>query len=221
MAFSLLTCFCIILYLCSRAHPAKSRALYSVVQNVYYSSNDDQTNDAYEEAVAEASYREAIAEAMYYYQTFTHSSTSSSSQTRYAESVETAHEKWMAKFKRRYANDNEKKKRQMIFQQNFEYIEEFNKQEGNSYSLGLNQFADLTTDEFFESHTGFKISRSEAPGTAPFFSPFETASFDDEDSEAPEAPEIPDSVDWRQKGAVSHVKNQDRCGNSSLILNTK
>ncbi|TKY71824.1 Senescence-specific cysteine protease SAG12 [Spatholobus suberectus] len=80
--------------------------------------------------------------------------------------------------------------------ENLEYIEKFNNAENKRYKLGLNQFSDLTEQEFIASHTGLKIS-----------------SLQDSSSVTPlNLTDIPTSLDWRDKGAVTDIKDQGQCG---------
>lgn len=69
-------------------------------------------------------------------------------------------EQWMAKYGRIYPNGQEKGKRFAIFQTNLEYVEKFNKLENKTYKLGLNQFSDMTNEEFLRHHTGYKKMRA-------------------------------------------------------------
>ncbi|CAL5183561.1 unnamed protein product [Lathyrus oleraceus] len=73
-------------------------------------------------------------------------------------SVIKAHQQWMKKYGITYANSSEMEKRLQIFKENSEYIEKFNNAGKKSYTLGLNPYSDLTTEEFMASHTGFKVS---------------------------------------------------------------
>ncbi|RWR97395.1 ervatamin-B-like protein [Cinnamomum micranthum f. kanehirae] len=57
------------------------------------------------------------------------------------------HEKWMASVGRVYKDEAEKARRLKTFTETVEYIESFNKQEGQTYSLGINEFTDLTPKE--------------------------------------------------------------------------
>lgn len=106
------------------------------------------------------------------------------------------HEQWMARYGRVYKDSVEKEKRADIFNANVEYIESFNK--GNKpYKLGLNKFADLTNDEFklrngFRSHV-YSTTASNSFG------------YDN-------VTDVPTTMDWRQEGAVTAIKDQGQCG---------
>ncbi|KAK9051654.1 hypothetical protein SSX86_028282 [Deinandra increscens subsp. villosa] len=106
------------------------------------------------------------------------------------------HEQWMALHGRVYKDAAEKEMRFKIFMDNLEHIEEFNSKGGKSYKLGLNAFSDMTNEEFQASRNGFKVSSH--PRTTGFRYENLTA--------------VPSSMDWRQKGAVTPVKDQGQCG---------
>jgi KDEL-tailed cysteine endopeptidase len=113
------------------------------------------------------------------------------------------HEKWMVEYGRVYKDTAEKALRFEVFKDNVAFIESFNA--GNTkFWLAVNQFADLTNDEFRASkaNKGFKpISTS-----APTGFKYENLSID----------ALPTTVDWRIKGAVTPIKNQGQCGISML-----
>jgi xylem cysteine proteinase len=99
------------------------------------------------------------------------------------------------RFNKKYEGADEFFKRFHIFRENLNYIQSENAK-NHSYTLGLNEFADLTRDEFFSNYAGLM----NAPRSAgPAFT-------------APEGFAPLDSVDWRAKGAVTPVKNQGQCG---------
>jgi len=83
------------------------------------------------------------------------------------------------------------------FKANLEAITKHN--EGNhSYTMGVNEFADLNTDEFREQYLGLnyinkEFSRSKNEGHLNVIS-------------------IPDELNWIEKGAVMPIKNQGQCG---------
>ncbi|KAL4649372.1 hypothetical protein ACB092_01G010000 [Castanea dentata] len=109
------------------------------------------------------------------------------------------HEQWMVQYGRSYKDSAEKEKRFKIFKDNVEYIDKFNNEGNRTFKLSANEFADLTNEEFVASHAGYKIS------TQP--SSLKAKSFRHEN-----LTEIPMTMDWREKGAVTSIKDQGRCG---------
>ncbi|KAL2636295.1 hypothetical protein R1flu_007774 [Riccia fluitans] len=111
------------------------------------------------------------------------------------DSLRALYDGWAAKHDRLRRSPGEKEMRYAIFRDNLEYIHEHNKH-AQDYLLGLNQFADLTNDEFKSLYVGTKFARRR-----------ERTSFTYADVTV-----VPKSIDWRWKGAVSEVKNQGKCG---------
>lgn len=74
------------------------------------------------------------------------------------------HEQWMSQYGRVYKDDAEKANRYKVFKENVKFIESFNKDESKSYKLGINQFADLTNEEFGTARNKYKPWR-ECKGT--------------------------------------------------------
>jgi len=106
------------------------------------------------------------------------------------------HEQWMARYGRVYTDMDERQSRFQIFKANTRLIESFNRGSGKPYKLSVNQFADLTNEEF-KARNRFKSHMCSA----------EAASFKYGNGTA-----VPSSMDWRKKGAVTPVKNQGQCG---------
>ncbi|MQL46416.1 hypothetical protein EI019_24660, partial [Escherichia coli] len=110
-------------------------------------------------------------------------------------------ESWLVKHGKSYNAVDEKDKRFEIFKDNLKYIDEKNSLENRSYKLGLNRFADLTNEEYRTGYLGAKrdarrnLVKSKSDRYAP-------AAGDS----------LPDSIDWREKGAVTGVKDQGSCG---------
>ncbi|KAG2678687.1 hypothetical protein I3843_11G013100 [Carya illinoinensis] len=96
----------------------------------------------------------------------------------------------------------EKHKRFNVFKENVMHVHNTNRME-KPYKLKLNKFADMTNHEFRSNYAGSKVKhhrmfRGAQHGSGSFM-------YDKVDS-------VPPSVDWRQKGAVTGVKDQGRCG---------
>jgi len=99
---------------------------------------------------------------------------------------------FMNKFGKQYAQDSEVFHRYNIFKSNYLKMREHNRS-GKSWTLGINQFADLTAEEFkafVQLHP--MPQRPRNPVDLP------TTNVD--------------NIDWRSKGAVTPVKDQGQCG---------
>lgn len=83
-----------------------------------------------------------------------------------------------------------------IFLDNMEYIESVNNQ-NLTYTLGINQFADLSQEEFQHKYTGLTKSPSSTSECSTYKS---------------SGKKLPNSVDWRNKNVVTPVKDQGQCG---------
>ncbi|CAO2813910.1 unnamed protein product [Amaranthus hypochondriacus] len=105
---------------------------------------------------------------------------------------------WISKHARIYNSLEEKLLRFEIFKDNLKHIDERNKHI-SSYWLGLNEFADLTHQEFKNKYMGLGVAPRRNSDSAQHFTYKDVTS-------------IPKSVDWRKKGAVTPVKNQGACG---------
>ncbi|KAJ3695967.1 hypothetical protein LUZ60_001344 [Juncus effusus] len=128
----------------------------------------------------------------------------SSALLRSDDEVRSMHESWIVKQGRTYENQQEKELRFEIFKENLKFIDQHNAEAdaGNhSFRVGLNRFADLTNEEYRKRYLGLKPVRrpaSERKVTGRY--------------ELLEDSSIPDSIDWREKGAVTAVKDQGSCG---------
>uniref|UniRef100_A0A7C9CR28 Phospholipase A(2) n=1 Tax=Opuntia streptacantha TaxID=393608 RepID=A0A7C9CR28_OPUST len=105
---------------------------------------------------------------------------------------------WMSKHRKFYSDVEERLLRFEVFKDNLKHIDERNKQ-ATGYWLGLNEFADLTHEEFRNKYLGLRVAQRKRAGSS--------EDFIDRDVSA-----LPKSVDWRKKGAVTPVKNQGSCG---------
>ncbi|PPD72886.1 hypothetical protein GOBAR_AA35316 [Gossypium barbadense] len=76
----------------------------------------------------------------------------------------------MADYSRKYESKLENEKRLNIFRENLEYIKSFNSGGNRSFKLGLNEFADMTQDEFIATHTGYKMQDNSTMSKSTSFS---------------------------------------------------
>ncbi|KAK3021912.1 hypothetical protein RJ639_045206 [Escallonia herrerae] len=68
------------------------------------------------------------------------------------------HEQRMVRYGRVYKDDVEKLRRYKTFNDNVEYIESFSNAGTHTYTLHINEFVDMTKEEFKASRTGYKKS---------------------------------------------------------------
>jgi len=121
------------------------------------------------------------------------------SRSLYEASMMERHETWMAQYGRVYKDHVEKERRLNIFKNNVEFIESFNKVGKKPYKLSVNEFADLTNEEFRASRNGYKMPAHLSSSSAKPFR-YENVSA------------VPSTMDWRKKGAVTPIKDQGQCG---------
>ncbi|XP_059637410.1 cysteine protease XCP1-like [Cornus florida] len=108
-------------------------------------------------------------------------------------------ESWMSKHGKAYESVEEKLQRFQVFKDNLKHIDDRNKMVSN-YWLGLNEFADLSHEEFKKMYLGVKVDLSN------------TRKYPTEEFTYKNVVDLPKSVDWRKKRAVTRVKNQGSCG---------
>eukprot|EP01039_Chlorochromonas_danica_P008329 gene8330-9182_t len=107
----------------------------------------------------------------------------------------------MQAYKLEFKNGDEFLKRLNIFIENVDIILTHNEDLTKTYSMGLNQFAHLTFEEFREA-VGIGGTRPRPyrdPSPYQHFAPTNTTS-------------LPEIVDWSGKGAVTPIKDQGNCG---------
>ncbi|VDN13716.1 unnamed protein product [Dibothriocephalus latus] len=101
-----------------------------------------------------------------------------------------------------YATLDEEQFRQEVFLGNLEFIFRHNKMFYSgleTYKVRVNAFSDLTPREFAATYLCLQSTPESKPSSR-------VATF------IPVAGRLPDSVDWRERGAVTPVKDQGRCG---------
>eukprot|EP00746_Dinoflagellata_sp_MGD_P072977 gnl/MRDRNA2_/MRDRNA2_29613_c0_seq1.p1 gnl/MRDRNA2_/MRDRNA2_29613_c0~~gnl/MRDRNA2_/MRDRNA2_29613_c0_seq1.p1 ORF type:complete len:475 (+),score=86.23 gnl/MRDRNA2_/MRDRNA2_29613_c0_seq1:88-1425(+) len=111
------------------------------------------------------------------------------------------HDLWFEEFMERnhkvYANLEEKAKRFAIFIENLVEIERMTVTDPSGEYSHLSPFADWTLEEFNARNTlqSHMFERTRAT-----------------QAELLDVSDLPDSFDWRDKGAVNPIKNQEQCG---------
>ena len=103
-------------------------------------------------------------------------------------------EDFRQRFNRKFESLEQLIERFEIFKDNLKFIEEHNNGFHN-FTLSINQFTDLTNEEFKSRNNG--LLKVGGYGCQSFV---ETSS------------KLPESVDWRKDGAVTSVKDQGQCG---------
>jgi len=102
--------------------------------------------------------------------------------------------KFVKSFNRRYTTD-EFFSRFEIFKQNLDLIELHNSQTDITSTIGVNQYADMTSQEMANKLNGYRpINRVKNVRPLKL------------------SPSAPTSLDWNAKGAVTAIKDQGQCG---------
>uniref|UniRef100_A0A8D0E1M9 Cathepsin L n=1 Tax=Salvator merianae TaxID=96440 RepID=A0A8D0E1M9_SALMN len=110
-------------------------------------------------------------------------------------------DRWKTWHSKKY-HEKEEGWRRMVWEKNLKMIELHNLDHSlgkHSYRLGMNHFGDMTNEEFRQVMNGYRHSKSEKKYSGSFFL-------------EPNFLEAPRSVDWREKGYVTPVKDQGNCG---------
>jgi len=121
-------------------------------------------------------------------------------------SLSTEEDALFTKFKSQYAkvyyDEHDEMYRRQVFASNLQYIRQHNEEAAageHTYTLGMNEFGDMTFEEFHMKYTGFLGLRNR------FIRSQNLADLSD-------VKVTDDSVDWSTKGAVTPIKDQGQCG---------
>merc|ERR1719466_380010 len=112
-------------------------------------------------------------------------------------------EEFKGKYSKEYDDANEEDYRQNVWSSNVGFISSHNAEYDNGlhdFSVGENEFADMTPDEITSYFNGLIMDRSgHSQAVQLFYSDVAVES-------------LPTEVDWRKNGSVTPVKNQGHCG---------
>ena len=111
---------------------------------------------------------------------------------------EIAFTRFAIEYQKEYSSAEERERRKAIFVANQKRIAEINR-EGHPFTLAMNQFGDLSDEEFAR----YYLTENPIPESILNQTPFTLP----EDYEAPE-----DVIDWDEKGKVTPVRDQGLCG---------
>jgi len=115
-------------------------------------------------------------------------------------SVESEFAQFVERYNKQYASEEEFNERFEIFKSNRLYHEKENAKQ-STYTLGINEFSDMSESEFASTHFGFSAPKAKWGGLR------KVGVYKAQDAELLES-----DVDWVSKGAVTPVKNQGQCG---------
>jgi C1A family cysteine protease len=116
------------------------------------------------------------------------------------------------KFHKDYKNFSSTTYRRKVWESNVNFIKAHNTlaERGEvSYTLALNEYSDLTTDELKQQLFGLRVPRDVKPGSN---SHSDDNSMTSQRSRRKRQSSLPASVDWRTRGYVTGVKRQGSCG---------
>ncbi|XP_039157258.1 LOW QUALITY PROTEIN: cysteine proteinase COT44 [Eucalyptus grandis] len=120
------------------------------------------------------------------------------------EEVMGMYELWLAKHGKAYNGLGERERRFEIFRDNLRFVDEHTAL-NRSYALGMNRFADLTNEEYRAIYLGTRsdpmrrVAKARRASDRYALPPLRDSM-------------LPAAVDWRTKGAVNKVKDQELAG---------
>jgi len=102
---------------------------------------------------------------------------------------------FIERFEKKYSDLKQFEERFAIFKENIKKIITHNADKSQNFTMGINQFADLTANEFKQEYvSGYTNLGKSVCGVFKTISP------------------LPKAIDWNMNGAVTDVKDQGQCG---------
>jgi len=103
---------------------------------------------------------------------------------------------WMRNYKKSYAHD-EFVVRYGIFKNNVDFIRAHNADPAHNFTVAMNQFGDLSAQEFGRLYTGLNVPEGYIRKGK---------------EQVASSAAVPAAINWATKGAVTPIKNQGQCG---------
>jgi len=127
---------------------------------------------------------------------------------------------WSEMFEKTYANVDIQATKMAVFFENCEKIAKHNLAGTHTYTLGMNNFGDLTRDEFQRIYSSGHLEEPEDPAEEAVAEMhrrrnlrFEDEDMDlDDDDDEEIGADLPEELDWEKKGLTTSVKTQGHCG---------
>jgi cathepsin L len=120
-------------------------------------------------------------------------------------------DEFIVQYEKNYANSAEVDLRRHIYEENVQKILTHNADLTQSYWMDVNEFADLTVEEFTRIYLGNTVTKIGKRREGMPYASFPTVPVS----------QLPDRIDWREKNIVTPVKNQGSCGSCWAFATTE